>query len=536
MEMLNIISPSAAALITLVTLSLMGGCSGTEVDSTTWLIVVEQDTISVGDIGEAWNQLGESQRELFTSKDNIIGEYIVTFSQKVLLQHELEEAGYMNDELLLANSNAWLTEKLGEAARRFLYEKELETVGDDEIDFFLCYLGRSVMYTLNPDSPDEERVGPVHLPVLPVEMVLTLDALNRGEIGITESGVEVRLDSILIADSTLIAQALADTAAVRSSAASAIATRRFQESDDSIKQSFHTDYNLSVDSTALEQLRLHYAEEAEFPAAETLILSSDLGNLTAEELKSEITYYSNRFSVNPADRIWLDSFIEFMIYNFYARTVLQNESPEIIDSLRIESERYLLDLASEEFYNDRIRAAVTVTRADMENLFENLEEPFTIPEKRVLQAISIPQDSLIIFRNLTEHERDEFILRMPGFVYVAVDSTRPQITRPLTINEVPGFHGDEVFLIDPADTSTWLGPLDLYDGPQLCMFRLIEVIPLRNATFDEVENELRVMARNMFEEQTTIEVIRELEEKYNLVINEDILEKLPEDIGSWSKL
>lgn len=172
----------------------------------------------------------------------------------------------------------------------------------------------------------------------------------------------------------------------------------------------------------------------------------------------------------------------------------------------------------------------------MEDLFENLEEPFTIPEKRVLQAIIMPQDSMIAYSNFTRDEKDEFILSMPGFERLAADSARPQITRPLKVNEVPGFHGDEVFQIDPADTTSWLGPLELFGGTMMCMFRLIEVVPLRNATFDEVEDELRVMTMSKFEEQATVEVIRELEEKYGLLINEDILEKLPEDIGSWANL
>ncbi|MCK4806135.1 MAG: hypothetical protein KAT09_00740 [Candidatus Aegiribacteria sp.] len=528
------ISPSV--LITLIILSLMSGCSGTGVDRATWLIVVEEDTISVGDVGEAWNRLGERQRELFTSKDNTIGEYIVTYSQKVLLQRELEEAGYMNDDLLVSYSNSWLTVKVGEAARRFLYEKELEIVGDNEIDFFLSHLGRTVLYTVNPGSNTEERIGPVHLPLLPANMIMFLDTLNIGEVGITESGSEVRLDSIMTADSSLIAQALSDTAAVRSSAAAAIATRRFQEKEDTFKQSFPTDYNLNVDSAALEQFRLYYAEEAELLAGETVIISSDLVCLTAEDLRNEIVYYDRSYTINPADQVWLNDFIEFIIYNFYGRTVLENESPEIIASLRTESERYLMDLASEAFYDDRIQSTVTITRADMENLFENLEEPFTIPEMRVLQGIIIPKDSMIIYHHLTQDEKDDFILRMPGFEYLATDSTRPQITRPLKVNEIPGFHGDEVFLIDPADTSSWLGPLELVGGTQMCMFRLIEVVPLRNATFDEVEDELWVMTRNKLEEQATVEVIRELEEKYGLIINENILEKLPEDPGSWAEL
>jgi len=73
---------------------------------------------------------------------------------------------------------------------------------------------------------------------------------------------------------------------------------------------------------------------------------------------------------------------------------------------------------------------------------------------------------------------------MPGFEHLAADSAHPQITRPLSVTQVPGFHGDEVFLIDPFDTTSWIGPLELHYGNLVCMFRLIEVIPERNATYD----------------------------------------------------
>jgi len=533
---MKFINPSAAVLITLFILSLIAGCSRNDIDRTTWLIIIAEDTITVSELGEAWNEFDERQREIFTSKDNVIGEYIVTQSRKALLLLELEEAGYLDDIYLLSYSRAWFDSKLSEAAGGFLYEKELEIITDDEIDFFLNYLGRHVRYTENPGSEIEQTYGPIHIPLLSTEMIIFIENLTIGEIGITESGVEVRLDSIITADSSLIIQALADTAVVRSNAAATIATRRYEEMLDSLKQSLHADYDLCVDSTALERLRLYYSEEADLPPGETVIFTSDLGILTAEEMRGFIAYYQSRYSINPADQVWINEFIDLVQYNYYCRDLLENESPLLVDSLRIESEKYLLDVASEEFYNDRIQSTVTVTRADMEDLFENLEEPFTFPEKRILQAIHMPDDSVIVYHHLSQDERDEFILRMPGFGYLAAEPTLPQITKPLSVNQVPGFHGDEVFLIDPADTIGWLGPLDLYDGDLVCMFRLIEVIPERFATFDEVEDRLRVMTRNRLEEQATIVVIRELEEKYGLVINEDILEKLPEDPGSWVEL
>ncbi|MCD4776761.1 MAG: hypothetical protein K8S15_12015 [Candidatus Aegiribacteria sp.] len=533
---MKFINTSAIVFITLIVLAFLSGCSGTRVDSTTWLIAIGEDTLTVGDAGETWNSMNDNQRELFISKNNTVGEYIVTRGRKALLENELEAAGYMDDAFLLAYRSAWMNQKCGEAARRSLFEIELENVGEDEIDFFVGHLGRTVLFTVNPGSDTEEVTGPVHLPELPAEMAKLIDTLDIGESGITLSGIEVRLDSAVTADSSRIARALADTAAVRSDAANAIANRRFQETEDNLKLSIQTDYNMNLDSTALQQLRLYYVEEAEPPADEIVILESDLGSWTALDLKNEISYYRNRYSVDPTDVNWIFVFVEFLHYNSYCRGILESESPEIIDSLYAESEKNLLDMASDLFYEDRIQSTVNVTQEDMEYLFENLEEPLTIPEKRILQAAHMPGDSIDVYRQMTTDEREQYHLQLPGFENLAADSAHPQITRPLLLGDVPGYHGNDVFLMDPTDTTTWLGPLELYSGTQLCIFRLIEVVPERNANFDEVEDELYVMTRNKLEEQTTINIIRELEEKYGMVINEDILDKLPEDPGTWTEL
>jgi hypothetical protein len=512
------------------------GCGGSSADSTTWLIVAAGDTVTVGDVGEAWNSLKENQRELFLSKDNVIGEYIVTYGHKILLQHELDEAGYITDDRLVSASHSWYTEKCGEAARRLLYSQTLENVTDEEVEFFVSHLGLSVLFTEDPGTDHERGYGPIQLPTLPVEMVMLIDTLEIGETGITETGIEIRLDTVLTADSLLLAQALADSAGIRENALNSIASANFEKMEDDLKLSLLNDYDLSIDSTAFEQLRLFYAGESEFPDPETVILSSDIGNMTADYLKDEIYYYDSRFNIDATNSTWLYEFLKFSYSNLYAVKQIESESPETSDSLLAESEKYLLDIASEEFYSDRIQSRVNVTPEDMHELFENMEEPFTIPEKRVLQAITIHSDSLGVYRQLDTEARDEFLLQMPGFPNLAADPSMPQITKPLTVSEIPGYHGDEVFLIDPSDTTSWLGPLELFGGDQYCMFRLIEVIPERNATYDEVEDQLELMTINRLEEQATVEVIMELEEKYGMLINEEILEKLPEDISEWATL
>ena len=185
-------------------------------------------------------------------------------------------------------------------------------------------------------------------------------------------------------------------------------------------------------SSAKEQVSLYYNEEAEYPDIETVIMQSDLGSWTTGDLKYEIIYYQDRYSANPADISWIYSLLYKMYFNSYFCNVLETEAPEIQDSLRYESERYLLNTASDEFYDDRIRSIVDVTQEDMVNPFENLEEPLTVPEERILQAVIIHKDSVIVFRHMTPEEKEQYILQLDGFMYLAADSSNPQVTRPLS--------------------------------------------------------------------------------------------------------
>ena len=219
----------------------------------------------------------------------------------------------------------------------------------------------------------------------------------------------------------------------------------------------------------------------------------------------------------------------------YFNEFMQEEAPGILDSLRAESESYMLNFASEKYYNDVIRSNVTLAESDIIYEYETLEEPFMIEEKRALQAVYIPVERTDDFRQAVyKEELEEFISELDGFGYLMADSTQPQITRPLRLGEVPGGHGEEIFSLDPSDTTSWLGPVGVFADDGSALLRLIEVVPPRVATIDEVRRSLSNMAMTRLQEQATVELIQELEEKYVLIINEEILDELPSDPGRWA--
>jgi hypothetical protein len=516
---------------------IISACGGKEaVDSSTWLLVVAGDTVTVGEVGNAWNKLEARRRELFLEKENVIGEFIVTYARKVLLEEELHQLGYLSDRHLLDQGDSWLLERSGEHMRRLIYSDNITSVPQDQVDYIMSFIGRSAYFTIDPDEDGQVSYGPVPMTSLPADMLILMDTLSSGSAGVTGSGISLRLDSITAADPQTLDELGRDSINVRNNVTSAVANRNFESEFAELRSGLTS--GADVDSAAVEALAAGYLGVSDMPDSGTVLLSSAVGTWTAGDVRRELEYYMSRYSsLSPENPDQLYMLLDLMQYNRYSMDVIADDHPEEMDSLRAERDRYVLDTASEVFYADSIESMVNVTEDDMQRLFNNLEEPLTIPEKRILQAVHVPQDSTFDYGLLTPDSLREMMEGRPGFIRLAADSSEPQITRPLGLTEIPGFHGNEVFRMDPSDTVSWLGPLPLRDGSgEVCFFRLVQVLPERNAEFDEVRDQLRSMTRARLEEQRTVSVMRGLEQKYGMTVNEDVLDQLPDDPGVWSDL
>lgn len=526
-----------AAILLLMQILLLASCGGPEANSGTWLLVVGTDTLTVGELGEAWTGMEQGQREVFTEKENTVGEFIVTYGRRLLLEKDLEAAGYLNDPVMVSMADSWLMEQAGTELRRIMYEAALEAVTQEQVDEFLGRLGMMAFFTIDPETGNEMSYGPVHMPSLPEDMLLLLDSLETGVTGTSETGMVIRLDSVSMADSATMTGMLADTVALRRNITSNIANREYSREYDELTLRLNQDEVMLLDTAALEAVASFHAGEGQLPTTETVLMGTETGTITVGALEAELPYYSEKYSTfDPSETSWLLTLLDLVHYNGYAFSVISAEHSGLLDSLRSEREVYLLEITSEEFYADSIASRVTVTEDEMRSFFANMEEPITVPETRALQAVRLSRDSAAAIMSLPEDQRGELLGGLAGFPLLAADSSDPQITRPLRVTEVPGFYGDEVFLMDPSDTSSWLGPLQLYDTGEMCMFRLLEVFPEREATFEEVEDRLMIMTRSRLEEQATVDAMRRLEARYGMVVNEEILSRLPEDPALWVRL
>jgi len=109
------------------------------------------------------------------------------------------------------------------------------------------------------------------------------------------------------------------------------------------------------------------------------------------------------------------------------------------------------------------------------------------------------------------------------------------VTRPLALNDLPPEHAESLFALDHADSS-WHGPVLLDENRGSLFYRLLEVIPGHDASFDEMRAELMEKARGRLQLEAVEAWLSAPETEHGLRLNREALSELPVDPGEWSSL
>jgi hypothetical protein len=511
------------------------GC-GSGVSGDTWLIAAGGDSVSVSEVGAAWNRMNDENRDVFTARDNPLGQYLLAYARKMMVEMEIESHGFLSCPALLSQGEAWLRFTAGTEALDSLRSRERGLITEDEVRFFLDHAGTLVWYTICPGGPGEEVRGPEHLPeILPPALAFHLDSMSVGQILPDAAGIPVRLDSVLPGDPAILEPTLADTAASREMAIESMMLARSAARVQEILDGMHAEYSVRVDTAAVERLAASYRGECEL--RDEPLLTSDLESWTSQELSDELAYLSSRMVTRPSSGSWLLYCLDHLLLQS-ALAEQEGISGDRLDSLEADAEAYMLSLASDWLYDEVVSSTVTVTEEDIRYQFDFLTEPVMLPERRVLRAALLPSQRSEDYRAAAEAGtldgfRDE-LGGVPGIA--AAPAEDPQRTRPLTISEVPGGYGESVFNGSGTDSSGWMGPFQLGNSGDFILFRVEEILPASAAGLEDLRRQVEEAARSRLEEEVTVRWMHELEEKYSLEINEDALDRLPADPALWCNL
>ncbi len=522
-----------AVIAAVVTLS----CGGSTVDGRTWLVVTGGDTVTVAEAGLAWDSLGEAEREMFTSRDNPVGEFVLALARKRMVFRELEEGGWLTAPDVTGQRRWWLMAEGAAAARQHMRESEARAVSEDDIERFREMMGSVVWYTVSP-GPGSQAAGPAHLPELETALSLTLDTLETGETGVTADGRTLRLDSLVETEPELVEQTLADTGYVRELAVQRLSQGRVRRWVLETTDSLMALPSVRIDTTALHSLADYEAGEAEMPDTSVIAVSTPRGDFSLGDLMDMTDFHEGRMPVQPSDPAWLLFMSENVILQCRWLEYLEEWAPEVADSLAAAADRWLVEHATDALYEASVSENVTVTEEALEEQMSRLEQPVMMPERRVLEIALIPPELMEDYRAaVVDSALDRLLPELSGLPWMqGPDPERPRVTPPLMRGQVPGGYGDLVFDLPVSDTVSWSGPHPLSESEGSILIRLVEALPERPATLEEAAPVLEEAVRARLEEQATVQWMTELEGEYGLEVNEGALDDLPSDPSLWSAL
>ncbi|MCD4701258.1 MAG: hypothetical protein K8S24_05300 [Candidatus Aegiribacteria sp.] len=507
---------------------------GTASEADTWLISIDSSTISVAEAGNAWLMLSSEQQNYFIQRGDHVNEFIVSLARKQMIIREIQRLNYLERPDIIALGNAWIRGQTSLLARESIIAVAEESITDEDIDYFKDHMGTTVWYTLWSGSAREIRSGPEHLPELPRELAVHLDSMNPGDELPLSDGTLIRFDSVVVTDPVLVSETLANSERV-----TALAFRRFSAARGNADFERITDSILAasepvISNTAINNLALYYSGLEDLLPEDSIVVSSH-GIMTASDFVQEIEYQSDFMPVQPSDIIWLGWFIEITLLNDALMNYFMEVNPEAYRDLLTERDAWMLGIASDKLFADEVYSTIRITPELLRDEFDNLTEIPIIPEKRSIQCVLIQSDDAMAYeRTLSEgNSVDSIISGCDFWIHLSEDDPPSNITRPLLREDIPGFRGEDVFAALPGDTVTWSSLSSLFENITYMAFRLVQIVPPHEATYEELEEDLHLIVRARLAEDRTREWLTELGEKYSLFINEDILTSLPSDPALW---
>lgn len=501
------------------------GCN-TPAENNSWLIVIGNDSISTGELVEAWNELDTTQRDFYLSVEAPSQVFVESYLRKQMLLNELCESGYLNKPSLIAFSEAWLRLENAILISRLVQNEIRTSITADDLDRYHSILPRKIWFTTEPYSSREVLYDSIDMRTLPLDLYEHLSSLSPGGSGMDTSGTIIRLDSI-----SPFIPSPGTTANADSVDRWNISVERSRLFMINTLQTAKREYSVSVDSASLKIFALQIPDNNR----EEFIVYSGFRNWNASDMQYEIDFLATRMPTQGNSFEWLNSLIETMILHSSLLEYAGVFYPEKLDSLRIEKQSYFYNLALDQMCKNLISDQIVIGNADIEEQYASLEEPFMFEERRILETAVLPANRMAEFEQSAADSSAaaDLILQLPPLERLSDNILTPGISRPLRLVEVPANLGNDVFQLLPSDTTIWNGPHPIDEADGFIFFRLVEVIPARMAEMDEITYDLTAMARRRLEQDAIEDWMLELSGKYGVAVNEEALEQLPADPGQW---
>ncbi len=257
--------------------------------------------------------------------------------------------------------------------------------------------------------------------------------------------------------------------------------------------------------------------------------------MTTLDIVYEIEYQSDFMPVKPSDPVWLDWFIDNTLLNHALGQYFETIYPDVYADLLAERDEWIMSIASDKLFEDEVYNFISITPELLRDEFDSLSEIPIIPEKRSIQCVQVQSDDVMVYETaISEGDGvDSVISRFDFWINLSKDDPPSSITRPLLREDIPGFRGDDVFSLEPGDTLTWSSLSPIYEDQAYMAFRLVEVFPPHEATYEDIEGDLYQIVYSRLSEERTRTWLEDLAQRYSLSINMDVIPSLPSDPELW---
>ncbi len=490
-----------------------------------WLVRTNTDTITVREAGESWAALEPEGRAVFLGAGDPVPSFLQALGRRSILKRELDASGIAVSLKVRVFERARARSSMFLALSDSLPATLARGYGDEDILFFREHMGSTVWFT---DVSTGVSSGPVHLPELPANLAAALSEAVPGE-RVSCGAETLILDSILVADSTLLAETLADSVRVGrlavSRLSSAEASRIMRE----------TERRAMADMTVDTSLVLLMAGGGT-PAPEGTVLRSPLLTLGPEELEWEIAFSSLSTPVSPSSPTWLLYFIGNLVRLEAGAALFRERWPEEAEDIMAEAVEYAESAALDELYERNVLSSLIVSDSMVEAEFDSLDEPPLLPRRRVLEMGQVPPGMIEDVRSALAAEDYGELRRLlrPYSTFEGFD-TGSLVSMPVTAEMVPDAMGNIVFSADPMDTVTWYGPMETRLGTMM-LYRTVRELPGERAALEDVRELLEARVRSRLEADGLQAWIDALEREAGLEMNLELIRRLPGDPGLWSDL
>jgi hypothetical protein len=506
-------------------------CSCGSLDGSEWLVKTSASEISVADAGEIWITLDPDLKARFVAGGNPVGDFISYLGRNEMIMNEIAGERYLYSPLIESMKECFVRNASVSAFRDSMVTAARADITDADLLIYRDLLGSVVWYSSSTGISE----GPVRLPDLPWELALAFDSMSAG-FSIEIQNTVYTLDSIATTaqystDETAQHSDIdgntgidnVDTFALFNLAESRV-SRQINALGDQVAGTF------LIDTSAVTT----YCSRRDSLNGSEILLSWNGGSITAESLDGILAFLSTGGQHDgPVSAEWLCRTLRNQARLFYITELYSIQYPESFAEIENLADEFAIDQASELLFTENVTDIVVITDSMAVAAYSSMDSIPMVRETRTFASVIVPPVALGNARMLAGNGDALLEAGYPGFSeYLATGSEF--LSRPVTAAELPAGLCDSLFSLGRED-SIWHGPVEI-SGDMFVFFKLDEVFPPCQASFDQLEQSIRHRLLIHLEEQITMDWICRLEITHNLRINRDILKDLPADPAAWKEL